>query len=100
MMGDSRIYIVLINFEVILNGSTSLKIKRSMINRIKDRVRARFNASIAEVGYLDKWQRAALAITMVCNDRKRLQQDVAAIEQLLMTVSDGVISNLTVEWIA
>ena len=96
----SHLYIVLISFEVLLNGSTSLKIKRSVINRIKDRVRSRFNASIAEIGYLDKWQRAEMAITMVCNERKRLQQDIHAIEQLLTGISDVVINNLSTEWIS
>jgi len=97
---SSHLYIVLISFEVLLNASTSLKIKRSVINRVKDRVRSRFNASIAEIGYLDKWQRAEMAITMVCNDRKRLQQDIHAIEQLLMGISDVIINNLSTEWIS
>jgi len=96
----ARLYVVLIMFEVLLSGSTSLKIKRSAINRIKDRIRSRFNASIAEIGYLDKWQRAEMAISMVGNDRKRLQQEIHAIEQLLVGVTDVVINNMRIEWLS
>jgi uncharacterized protein YlxP (DUF503 family) len=40
----------------------SLKDKRSAVHGLKDRLRSRFNASVAEVAYLDKWQRAVIAV--------------------------------------
>jgi uncharacterized protein YlxP (DUF503 family) len=94
-----RAYIVLVSFEVLVNGSTSLKMKRSVINRIKDRLRSRLNASVAEIGHLDKWQRAAMALTMISNDKKKLQKDADTVETLLLGFTDVSISQLTVEWL-
>ena len=51
--------------ELHLPASDSLKAKRSVLNRVKERVRSGFNASVAEVEYQDLWQRAALGIAIV-----------------------------------
>lgn len=48
--------------------NSSLKGKRRIIKSIKDRVRSKFNVSIAEIGALDKWQWATLGIACVSND--------------------------------
>ena len=53
-----------------LTESRSLKEKRRAIKSIKDRVRSKFNVSIAEVDALDKWQRAILGVACVSNDAK------------------------------
>lgn len=51
--------------ELHLPASDSLKAKRSVLNRVKERVRSRFNASVAEVDHQDLWQRAALGVAIV-----------------------------------
>lgn len=99
MTKDCQLYIVLISFEVLIEGSSSLKVKRGVINRIKDRIRSRFNASIAEIGYLDKWQRAAMGITLICNEKKKLQKDVDAIHSMLASFTDMSVNQFTVEWL-
>lgn len=48
-----------------LPAADSLKAKRSVLNHVKERVRHRFNASIAEVGHQDLWQRAELGVAIV-----------------------------------
>ncbi len=48
----------------------SLKEKRRIVNSIKDRVRSKFNVSIAEVDSLDKWQLATLGIACISNESK------------------------------
>lgn len=99
MNPNYRIYVALISFEIIINGSASLKAKRSVINRVKDRIRSRYNASIAEIGYLDKWQRAALGITLISNQKSKLQKDIDTIETTLRDITDMSISNYNVEWL-
>jgi uncharacterized protein YlxP (DUF503 family) len=59
-----------LHIELLLRGNTSLKGKRQILKSIKDRTRRKFNVSIAEVDHNDLWQRAALAICCVSNDRK------------------------------
>jgi len=51
--------------ELHLPSSDSLKAKRSVVNHVKDRVRSRFNAAIAEVDNQDLWQRATLGVAIV-----------------------------------
>lgn len=53
---------------------------------MKDRIRNRFNISIAEVDYQDKWQRALIALAAVGNERgyvtRSLEEAVSAIESM------------------
>jgi uncharacterized protein YlxP (DUF503 family) len=53
---------------LLLGEGHSLKAKRSVLNRIKDRVRHRFNVAIAEVGSNDLWQRIELGLAVTGND--------------------------------
>ena len=48
----------------------SLKEKRRVVKSIKDRVRNKFNVSIAEIDKLDKWQWATLGLACVSNDAR------------------------------
>jgi uncharacterized protein len=52
---------------LIIMGARSLKEKRKVLKSIKDRL-SRMNVSVAEVDDNDKWQAAALGITLVSND--------------------------------
>lgn len=57
-----------LRLELAVFEALNLKDKRRVIKSIKDRVRARFNVSVAEVDHLDSRQRATLAVAMVSND--------------------------------
>ena len=54
-----------LKLELFLPASDSLKAKRSVLNHVKERVRTRFNAAVAEVDHQDLWQRAGLAVAVV-----------------------------------
>jgi len=49
-------------------GASSLKDKRQVVRKVVDRLRSRFNVSVAEVGDNDIWQRARIGISAVAND--------------------------------
>jgi uncharacterized protein len=51
-----------------IRGNDSLKGKRSVVRKIKGRVKNTFNVSIAEVEDLDKLQRIGLGVALVSND--------------------------------
>ncbi len=61
----------------------SLKEKRHILRSLIDRVKAKFNASIAEVAHNDLWQRGTLGVAMVANDRILLQQMAQKIDDIL-----------------
>lgn len=56
--------------------SGSLKAKRQVLRRVSDRVKARFNVSVAEVGDNDLWQKAVLAMCVVGNDRRHVNEQM------------------------
>jgi hypothetical protein len=66
--------------ELHLPENHSLKEKRQVIKRLKDRLRNNFNVSVAETDHQELWQRASLGIAYVCNDRQRADQ---ALNQML-----------------
>ena len=56
--------------------SGSLKSKRQVLRRITDRLKARFNVSVAEVEDQDLWQRATIALAVVSADRRHVDEQV------------------------
>jgi uncharacterized protein YlxP (DUF503 family) len=66
--------------------SHSLKEKRMVLRRIKDRVSNKFNCAIAEVGHHDEWQTVELGFAVVANElgftQSMVQKILAFIEDL------------------
>ncbi len=64
----------------------SLKEKRSVVRKVKDRIRARFHISLSEVGAQNTWQRAVLGFAVVGSSRNvveaQLGDVVAAIDAM------------------
>jgi uncharacterized protein YlxP (DUF503 family) len=60
-------------------GNDSLKGKRHVIRKIKDRVKHQFNVSIAEVEDLDTLQRAGLGIAVVSNDSSHVHSTLSKV---------------------
>jgi len=57
--------------EIYLPYSHSLKEKRKTINKLKDRLKKRYNIAFAELDYLNKWQRSRIGIATL-NTQKRM----------------------------
>ena len=51
-----------------LPGCSSLKEKRSIIRSLKDRLRNKFNVSVAETAFQDVHKRSQLTIALVASD--------------------------------
>jgi uncharacterized protein YlxP (DUF503 family) len=60
----------LANIDIHIPESGSLKSKRHFLKGIKDRLRNKFNVSVAEVGHNDLWQRTTIGVSVVANDKK------------------------------
>ena len=73
----------LLTLEIILPGSNSLKEKRLALKSIKDKVRNRFNVSIAEIDYQEKWQRTKLGIVQIGNDYGYIDKNLHSIFNLI-----------------
>ena len=55
-----------------LRDCRSLKAKRKVVKAVIARLRNTFNASVAEVGVNDVYQRAAIGFAVVGNDQQRI----------------------------
>jgi uncharacterized protein YlxP (DUF503 family) len=64
-------YVGIVRITVAIDQSHSLKEKRMVIRRIKDRVRDRLGVAINEVGELDRWQRAELGCAVTSGERAK-----------------------------
>ena len=58
----------ILRLDLMIRGAHSLKEKRRAVKGYKDRIRVRYNVSIAEVGDHDFYQRADLAVVCVGTD--------------------------------
>lgn len=63
--------------------SGSLKGKRHVVKALKDRIRSRFNVSVAEVDHQDLWQRATLGVAVVSNESAHADQTLAHVIRLV-----------------
>ena len=59
-----------LRIRLVLRGARSLKDKRRVVKGLKDRLRGKFNVSIAEVDHQDAHRRAELGAAMVGTDRR------------------------------
>ncbi len=67
-MSAARVALGLV--ELHLPDVGSLKDKRHVLKGLKEKVRARFEVSVAEVDHQDVWQRATLAVAYVSADAR------------------------------
>jgi hypothetical protein len=69
----------------------SLKSKRHLLRSAIDRVKARFNVSIAEVAENDLWQRSVLGITAVSNDQAFVNEALDKVADFVASMHGGQI---------
>ena len=65
-----------LKIEFRLIDNRSLKGKRKIVRSMVDKVKSRFNVSIAEVGSNDKWQKIELGVSTVGNDRRHVDSSL------------------------
>ena len=65
-----------VKIELYLHETQSLKGKRKIVKSMVDKVKHRFNVSIAEIGSNDKWQKIELGISAVGNDRRHIDSSL------------------------
>ena len=98
-ISDESVHIGLVTVELFIPFAHSLKEKRSVVRGLRDQLRARFNASVAEFGYQDKWQRALIGVCMLNGDKYRLEADMARVRQLCEEAPRIEIVDISQEWL-
>lgn len=69
--------------ELIIFEANSLKEKRHVIKSIIERIKARFNVSVAEIDYLDLWNRSMIGIAAVSNSKNICESTISKIIEFI-----------------
>lgn len=69
----------LLQLEFLIPGARSLKDKRRAMNSLKALLRSRYNCSVAETGFKEKWGRAQLSVCVVSDSRPHVDEQLQEI---------------------
>ncbi len=83
MIRECTHHIGILWVSLFLPSSQSLKHKRMILKSVKDRVRTKFNVSVAELDHQDKWQLATLGAAMIGCDHRHVEENLQSILSFL-----------------
>jgi uncharacterized protein len=88
-MTPSGVAIGLVRVVLHLPSSNSLKFKRQIVSGLLRRLRQELKVSAAEVGELDRWQLAEIAVATVSGDSRQADRVLAAAIAFIEAHADG-----------
>ena len=87
-----------LTFELRLEHAHSLKDKRQVVKSLKDRLRARFNVAVAEIGEQEKWQHAIVAAVTISENQKTAEEALQRIEEDASGLLGPMLVRTELEW--
>ena len=84
-------FVGVVRVELHIPASQSLKDKRSVVRSLKDRIRERASAAVAEVDHQDLWQRAALGVAVVSGEHKQVDELLQTVRSIVESRPDVVV---------
>jgi hypothetical protein len=88
-----------LTLELRLESSHSLKEKRHVVQSLKDRLRHKFNVSVAEIDHQDLWQRSTIAAVTVSSARENAEKVLRSVEDEVAGLVGSALVTAAVEWI-
>ena len=90
--------IAVLHVELHIPYSHSLKEKRMVLRRVKDRLQ-KFNVAVAEVEHQETWQRAALGIVAISTSDEHVERELAAAAAEIDRVEPGLVTRTEIEFL-
>ena len=87
--------IACLTLELRIEAAKSLKDKRQVVRSVKDRLRAHFNVSVAELDAVDAWQRATIGVAGISDSRDYLAGLMQNVEREATRVANGAGADVT-----
>lgn len=87
-------FVGIVRLELHLPACTSLKDKRSIVRGLKDRIRERVHAAVAEVEFQDLWQRTALGVSVVSGESHHVREMLDSVRRLV----EGTYGAELIDW--
>ena len=79
MLEDVSYHIAVLYVSIHIPAAQSLKDKRMVLKSLKEKIRSKFNVSVAELDGHDKWQVSTLGMVMIGNDNRFLDSAAQSI---------------------
>ncbi len=76
----------------------NLKQKRNRVNSIKEKLKKKYNISIAEVDYMNLWQKVLFGISMVSNNKILIEKIFSSLVSEIEKFQMGYISDIRTEY--
>jgi len=89
----------LLTIELEIPEANSLKEKRMVLNRVRDRVRQKFNVAIAEVEENEVWNRAVLGVVTVSNRQLFCNQVLSQVVNLIQSTRGCNLEDFSMEFL-
>lgn len=89
----------ILTLELSIDGAFSLKDKRMTLNRIRDRVRQKFNVALAEIDDNDVWNWACIGVVTVSNDRRHVNEMLSKVVEFVRTIRDCELEDYSLEFV-
>ncbi len=90
-------FVGVLTVELFLGEAHSLKEKRRVLKSVIDRIKTRFNVSVAEVGEQDVWQRSTLGISMISNECAHVHKVFNAVVKFIEAQGTLVITDYQIQ---
>jgi len=90
--------IAVLRVELHIPYAQSLKDKRMVLRRVKDRLQ-KFNVAVAEVEHQDRWQRAELGVVAISTTAGHVEQVLASAADEIDRVEPGVVTRTEIEFL-
>ncbi len=87
-----------VKLELRIPEGTSLKAKRSVVKKIIERTRARFNVTVAEVDLQDVYRRAVIGCAVVGSDRRYVNGAIDKMLDLIEGIGSAEILSEEIEF--
>ena len=81
--------IAVLTLELSIEAAHSLKDKRQVVRSVKDRLRASFNVSVAELDPSDLWNRATIGVVSISDSRDYLDGLMKNVERQAVRLANN-----------
>ncbi|NMA33750.1 MAG: DUF503 domain-containing protein [Clostridiaceae bacterium] len=90
-------FIGVLQTELYIGESQSLKDKRHVIRSLVDKVKNRFNVAVAETGKLDSWNYCGLSFVFVSNDAGHLDSMMNSVANFIENQASCEVTDIRTE---
>ena len=87
--------IAFLTLELRIEAAHSLKDKRQVLRSLKDKLRAGFNISVAELDATDLWQRATVGVVSISGSRDYLRGLMEKVERSATRIANNAGAEIT-----